>query len=143
MCVFYSQNLLLLKLTTRFIAEYPNWLEKLVPMHNLMLYIGIQFSKNKILIEGYLWVAVGGRIWREINILTSNLTWLDCRIWTETLCCPKILVHGKNISNICWNDYIVLEYGSKDFWWMADQSSLTILLWTINFLFWQNVPTFT
>ena len=34
-----------------------------------------------------------GRIWTEINVLTSNLIWLGGRIWIETLCRPEILLY--------------------------------------------------
>ena len=52
-------------------------------------------------IEGYLWMVtwLGGRIWTEINVLTSNLIWLDGRFWIETLCRPKILLYVVSLFN--------------------------------------------
>ena len=43
----------------------------------------------------YLWTItwLNGRIWTEINVLTSNLIWFGGRIWIETLCRPKILLY--------------------------------------------------
>ena len=46
-------------------------------------------------IEGYLWMVswLDGRIWTEINVLTSNLKWLGVNVWTETQFRHKILVY--------------------------------------------------
>ena len=49
-------------------------------------------------IEGYLWTVtwLDGRIWTEINVLTSNLIWLGGRIWIETLYRPEILLYVRH-----------------------------------------------
>ena len=46
-------------------------------------------------IEGYLWMVswLDGRIWTEINVLTSIMNWLGVNVWTETQFRHKILVY--------------------------------------------------
>ena len=52
-------------------------------------------------IEGNLWVAIvlGGKIWTEINVLTSNLTWLGCLLLDETHRYPKISLYQRQDSD--------------------------------------------
>ena len=56
-------------------------------------------------IEGNLWVVtwLDGRIWTEINVLTSILICLGSRIWIETLCRPEILLYVSDFNQLGWN----------------------------------------
>ena len=53
-------------------------------------------------IEGYLWMVswLDGRIWTEINVLTSIMNWLGVNVWTETQFRHKILVYKSGRSKL-------------------------------------------
>ena len=65
------------------------WLDLMLTWPDCVVWLHVR------VVEGYLWTVtwLDGRIWTEINVLTSNLIWLGGRIWIEILCRPEILLY--------------------------------------------------